>query len=79
MGCEAFFSDQASKEYSGFWDVKSVSIQAAYYMESKGRHIHSGWPRLGQVFNLILTWYQLVGVHAQLGGDLSDDKVTNLI
>ncbi len=30
------FFDQAAKEYVGFWDVKSVSKQAAYYMEWRG-------------------------------------------
>ena len=30
------FSDQAAKEYVGFWDVKSVFKQAAYYMEWMG-------------------------------------------
>ena len=38
------FSDQADKEYVQFWDVKSVSKQAAYYMEwrspRKWQYIH---------------------------------------
>ena len=31
-----YFSDQAAKGYVEFWDVKSVSVQAAYYIEWRG-------------------------------------------
>ena len=33
-----YFSYQVAKGYAGFWDVKSVSIQAAHYMEGRGPH-----------------------------------------
>ncbi len=47
VGHGAFFH-QAAKEYVWFWDMKSVSIQAAYYMEWRG-------PRFGFVLYYWMT------------------------
>ncbi len=51
------FSDQAAKGYEGFWYVKSVSKQAAYYMEWRGPHVMSC---------LIGSWFHVPKAHISL-------------